>query len=259
MIPKKIHYCWFGRGELPRLAKNCIESWKKLCPDYEIIEWNEDNFDINSNAYVKEAYEKRKFAFVSDYVRLYAIYTQGGIYMDTDVEVKKNLNKFLKHKAFTGFESKANAVTGIIACEKENPIIAKLLDYYTDRHFVMPDGTMDITTNTVTITREFEKLGIKLNNEYQETDGLAIYPQNVFCPDLSRIEDKEYAEKIYTIHYFNGSWISEKTKKRENSWWWRYLATPLIGASDFVGKKLGKPYIKLKRKIKNTLFKKWYS
>ena len=104
-IPKVIHYCWFGRGKLPKLAKKCIKSWKKYLPDYKIIEWNEDNFDINSNQYVREAYEAKKYAFVSDYVRLYALYNYGGIYMDTDVEVIKSLDEFLIHEAFSGFES----------------------------------------------------------------------------------------------------------------------------------------------------------
>ena len=103
MIPKKIHYCWFGHGEMPKLAKKCIKSWNKYCPDYEIKEWNEDNFDIDKYPYVREAYDNRKFAFVTDVVRLYAIYTEGGIYMDTDVEVLKPLDPFLKHIAFSGY------------------------------------------------------------------------------------------------------------------------------------------------------------
>ena len=101
-IPKKIHYCWFGRGQMPELAIKCLASWKKNLPDYEVIEWNEDNFDINSNRYVKEAYESKKYAFVTDYVRLYVLYNHGGIYMDTDVEVLKPLDVFLVNRAFTG-------------------------------------------------------------------------------------------------------------------------------------------------------------
>ena len=100
-IPKKIHYCWFGRGEKPELAKKCIESWKKYCPDYEFKEWNEDNFDIHSNKYVEQAYNARNFAFVTVYVRLYALYSEGGVFMDTDVEILKPIDEFLKHKAFT--------------------------------------------------------------------------------------------------------------------------------------------------------------
>ena len=105
MIPKVIHYCWFGKKPLPPLAVNCIDSWKKFCPDYEIIEWNEKNFDINSNTYVREAYENKKWAFVSDYVQLYALYNYGGIYMDTDVQVLKPLDAFLNDQAFSGFEA----------------------------------------------------------------------------------------------------------------------------------------------------------
>ncbi|MEI3219550.1 MAG: glycosyltransferase [Lachnoclostridium sp.] len=112
MIPKVIHYCWFGRGKMPELANKCIESWKKYCPDYEIIEWNEDNFDINCCPYVKEAYESKRFAFVTDYVRLYAMYTQGGIYMDTDVEVLRNLDEFLIHQGFWDSSQKHRFLQG---------------------------------------------------------------------------------------------------------------------------------------------------
>ena len=119
-IPKVIHYCWFGKGKMPVLADKCIKSWKKYCPDYEIIEWNEENFDINCCDYVREAYENRKFAFVTDYVRLYAMYTYGGIYMDTDVELLKPLDSFLQDAAFIGFENKESIATAIIGCNKEN-------------------------------------------------------------------------------------------------------------------------------------------
>ena len=130
MIPKKIHYCWFGRGEKPELALKCIESWKKYLPDYELKEWNEDIFDISRNQYVREAYENRKFAFVTDYVRLYAIYTEGGIYMDTDVEVVGRFDKFLHHHAFSGFETDGNVPTGMMAAEKGSVWAKDLLDQY---------------------------------------------------------------------------------------------------------------------------------
>lgn len=120
MIPKIIHYCWFGRGKMPKLALKCLKSWNKYCSDYKVICWNEDNFDINSNQYVKEAYESRKYAFVSDYVRLYALYNYGGVYMDTDVEVIKNIDKFLAEKAFTGFESETYVTTRNNSVRKRN-------------------------------------------------------------------------------------------------------------------------------------------
>ena len=118
MIPKIIHYCWFGRGEKPSQAQMCIESWKKILPEYQLKEWNEDNFDINQNRYVREAYENRKFAFVTDYVRLYALYNEGGVYMDTDVEVLGSYDSFLHHHAFSGFETDGNVPTGMMAAEK---------------------------------------------------------------------------------------------------------------------------------------------
>ena len=136
MIPKIIHYCWFGGKPLPELACLCIESWKKFLPEYRIIRWDEESFDINSNTYVKEAYENKKYAFVTDYVRLYALYTHGGIYMDTDVEVRRPLDQFLQHQAFSGFESYHDIPTGIMASEKGFQGIKDQLDYYNNRHFV---------------------------------------------------------------------------------------------------------------------------
>ncbi|EIA2884059.1 glycosyl transferase, partial [Escherichia coli] len=148
MIPKKIHYCWFGRGPMPELALKCLNSWKVNLPDYELIVWNEDSFDITTNQYVKEAYESRKFAFVTDYVRLYALYHYGGIYMDTDVEVLKPLDNFLNHKAFTGCEDDMMCVTGTMGAEKEHSWIGDLLSGYENRKFLLPDGSFDKTPNT---------------------------------------------------------------------------------------------------------------
>ena len=130
MIPKIIHYCWFGRGEMPSLAKKCIASWKKYLPEYKVKQWNEDNFDLNLYPYVAEAYAQRKFAFVTDVVRLYALYTEGGIYMDTDVEVLKPLDEFLRHPAFSGFEDEKNVPTGIMGAEKGS-LSAALLPLFT--------------------------------------------------------------------------------------------------------------------------------
>ena len=178
MIPKKIHYCWFGRGEKPKLTEKCIESWKKYCPNYELIEWNEDNFDINSNQYVREAYENRKFAFVTDYVRLYVLNKFGGIYMDTDVEVIKPLDDFLKCKAFSSFENNNYIPTGIIAAEKGNKWIKTLLEDYDNLHFIK-NNELDLTPNTVRITNTtIKKFGLLPISSYQELDNgnVTIYP-----------------------------------------------------------------------------------
>lgn len=213
MIPKKIHYCWFGGNPLPEEAKKCIESWKKYCPDYELIEWNEENFDINSNQYVKEAYESKKFAFVTDYVRLYAMYNFGGIYMDTDVEVVRSLDDFLDNKAFSGFESSNYIPTGIMASEKNFPLFKRFLSYYEDRHFINEDGTLDTTTNTNIITNICKEYGLVLNNQFQVLDGFVLYPSDYFCPFENETGILRKTHNTATIHWFRKSWIDDGTQK----------------------------------------------
>lgn len=217
MIPKVIHYCWFGRNPLPADAKVYIESWKKYCPDYVIKEWNEDNFDLDLFPYAREAYDNRRFAFVTDIVRLYALYNEGGIYMDTDVEVLKSLDPYLSHHAFSGFENETRVLTGIMASEKGGQWVKDNLDYYKNRHFVCKDGSLDLTTNVETITSIMLQHGLVLNNKYQNIpDYFTIYPNDYFCP--KSLEDG----KIYltnnstTIHHFAGSWLTpyEKFKER---------------------------------------------
>lgn len=209
MIPKKIHYCWFGKGKMPELALKCIESWRVNLPDYELKEWNENSFDINSNFYVKEAYESRKFAFVTDYVRLYALYTEGGIYMDTDVEVLKNIDSFLDLPAFSGFEDNVHIPTGIMAAEKGSIWAKWQLEYYSDRHFLLPDGTLDLTTNVDIIGGLMEEKGFILKNGlYNFQNIITIFPKDYFCPKSHTTGKIELTENTYTIHHFAGSWKS---------------------------------------------------
>lgn len=249
MIPKTIHYCWFGRGQKPLLAEKCIESWKKHCPDYEIIEWNEDNFDIGSNQYVAEAYKSKKWAFVTDFVRLWALYNYGGVYMDTDVEVLKSLDPYLKHRAFSGFENATQIPTGIMACEKGFELFKELLDYYDSARFILTDGSLNLTTNVVTITNQMKRHGFKANNQYQVLDGYAFYPNNIFCPYLERLGDRSYMKDTVTIHHFAGSWKSQAAIKRENSWWWKAIIKPLSNASHVLEHIGGEPYKKLKEAL----------
>lgn len=249
MIPKIIHYCWFGRGQKPLLAEKCIESWKKHCPDYKIMEWNEDNFDISSNQYVAEAYKSKKWAFVTDYVRLWALYNYGGVYMDTDVEVLKSLDPYLKHQAFSGFENATQIPTGIMSCEKGFDLFKEQLEYYDTAHFILPDGSLNLTTNVVTITNQMKKHGFKPNNQYQVLNGYAFYPNNVFCPFLERLGDKEYMKDTVTIHHFAGSWKSQAAIKRENSWWWKSFIVPLSKLSQAIEYIGGNPYKKIKEFI----------
>lgn len=217
MIPKKIHYCWFGKGKMPELALKCIESWRVNLPDYELKEWNENSFDINSNFYVKEAYESRKFAFVTDYVRLYALYTERGIYMDTDVEVLKNLDPFLDLPAFSGFEDNVHIPTGIMAAEKGSVWAGWQLKYYDDRHFLLPDGTLDLTTNVEIIGRLMGEKGFILRNGlYNFQNIITIFPRDYFCPKSHTTGKIELTQNTYTIHHFAGSWksTSDRLKRR---------------------------------------------
>ena len=214
MIPKKIHYCWFGRNPYPESFVKFKESWKKNCPDYEFIEWNEDSFDINSNEYVKEAYSCKKWAFVTDYVRLWAIYNYGGIYMDTDVEVLKPLDCFLSEHAFSGFESNSGVPTGLMGGEKSNSVFRDLLMDYKDKQFINPDGTMNMHTNVEYITDYFVSHGLKLNNTKQTINGFTMFPSEYFCPKDSRTLEIKLTKNTYAIHHFAGSWTDKRTKKR---------------------------------------------
>lgn len=219
MIPKTIHYCWFGKNPKPALAEKCIKSWKKYCPDYQIIEWNEDNFDINSVRYVREAYEAKKWAFVTDYVRLWAIYNYGGVYMDTDVELVKKIDKYLVHEAFSGFESTAYVPTGLMAGEKGNSFYADLLHYYDERTFILEDGSPDTTTNTKIITNTMVERGLQCNNSYQVIDGFALYPSDFFCPLDARTGLLHKTKNTVAIHHFNASWLPKEAVERRNEWW----------------------------------------
>lgn len=209
MIPKVIHYCWFGRGEKPAQAQMCIASWKKYLPGYELKEWNEDNFDVNQNRYVREAYENRKFAFVTDYVRLYALYHEGGVYMDTDVEVLGSYDQFLHHHAFSGFETDGNVPTGMMAAEKGSIWAKELLQQYDERVFVKEDGSFDMTTNTTVITEYMVCKGLKQNNTYQDFPGLCtMYPAEFFCPKDHRTGVIKVTPNTVCIHHFAGSWTN---------------------------------------------------
>lgn len=202
---------------MPKLAKQCIKSWKKYCPDYEIKEWNEDNFDLDLYPYAREAYDNRKFAFVTDVVRLYALYHEGGVYMDTDVEVIKPLDPFLKHTAFSGFENEVYVPTGIMASEKGGLWAKENLDYYNGRHFRLEDGSIDKTTNVVTITDYMLKHGLKQNNTFQDfPDLITMYPKEYFCPLSWEGKKGQLTDNTVTIHHFAGSWLPWDVRLRQN-------------------------------------------
>lgn len=218
-IPKVIHYCWFGKKDKPELIKKCINSWSNKLSDYEIKEWNESNFDVNSNIFVKQAYESGKYAFVSDYVRVYVLYNYGGIYMDTDVEMYKAFSdEILNNESFWGFEEKNYVATSTIGCKKGNKLIKSFLDAYEDRNFLREDGNMDMITNVAIVSDIIKELGVNLDGTYQKVEGIgAFYPQEYFSPyDYINCYSKEN-ENTYTIHHFYKSWLPFKTKLKGRS------------------------------------------
>lgn len=215
MIPKVIHYCWFGKNPLPELAIICISSWKKYCPDYEFKLWNEKSFDVTSIKFTAEAYEEKKWAFITDYVRLYAMYNYGGVYLDTDVELLSSLDSFLINEAFSGFETKTTVPTGIMAAENNSPIIYEMLKYYDSKSFYKKDGSIDDITNVVIITKILKNKGLKLNNTMQTIEGFTLYPKNVFCPKDYKTGEVVITKDTVAIHHFNGTWKSEVQRKEQ--------------------------------------------
>lgn len=208
MIPKKIHYCWFGRGEKPKLAKKCIASWKKYCPDYEIIEWNEDNFDINMNGYTKMCYEQKKYAFLTDYARLLIIKENGGIYFDTDVEIVRNFDDLLNYEGFFGFETIEYINTGEgFGAEAGNNVVRQMLEEYS----TLLNGDCGFIGCPHLNTEALKKLGLKQNGKKQVIYNTIIYPIEYFNPYDNNTGVLQKTENTYSIHWYGKSWMDKKT------------------------------------------------
>lgn len=206
MIPKTIHYCWFGDKELSKDARKCIDTWKKYCPEYKIVKWSEKNFDVNSHPFVAQAYKEKKWAFVTDYVRLQVIYNEGGIYLDTDVVLLKNMDDLLRHPAFFGAEQlKKFVATGLgFGAEKNNSVVRKLLDSYDSVTFDIENIRMlscpRLNTNV------FLELGYMQNGKYQDIGDAVIYPPEYFDPIAPGSDENLINEITYSIHLYNASW-----------------------------------------------------
>jgi hypothetical protein len=229
-IPKVIHYCWFGGKEKPEIVKKCIQTWKENLMGYELKEWNESSFDSVSNAYVKEAYEKKKFAFVSDYVRVYALYHYGGIYLDTDVEVFKSFDDLLHHNSFWGFEQENYIATSTIGSQKGNQLIKIFLDSYQDRKFLKDDGSFDELTNVAVISKILTGQGLTLNGQRQEIEGLGtFYPQTFFSP-YDYINCRKFiTNDTYAMHHFYKSWLPPKARIKGNL---KLIASKIVGGNN---------------------------
>ena len=234
MIPKIIHYCWFGGKEKPESVKQCISSWKKYCPDYEIIEWNESNFDVTKNAYCKEAYEAKKWAFVTDYVRLLVLYKFGGIYMDTDVEVVRTFNPLMNRNGFLCFEDNKHVSIGTFGISAHSPMVSDLLKLYKSRHFRRADGSIDMTPNLRILTKVLvDSYGIRLNGKRQ------VLPDNILVLPMEAFIAKSYLsgwimkdENTYAIHHYSATWLDKEGQKRleRQSYYYKKYLRAIEGA-----------------------------
>lgn len=217
MIPRIIHYCWFGGNPLPELAQKCIASWRKFFPDYEIKEWNETNYDVRKIPYTAEAYDAKKYAFVSDFARFDILYQYGGIYFDTDVEVIKSLDDIIARGAFAGVErtgsaGSLNAGLGI-ASPAASPIYKEILDSYDKSSFLRSDGSMDLTTVVDRVSAIFKKHGLKDSSEIQTVAGVTVYPADYFCPINPATGELKITENTRTIHHYAATWTIPLRKK----------------------------------------------
>ena len=214
-IPKILHYCWFGNGEYPKREQKCINSWQKHLNNFKWKLWNEQTFDINCNDYVKEAYEAKKYMYVSDYCRLLALYNEGGLYLDTDCLVKKDFSNLLGNTAFTGYGGdNFELAAHTLAFPPKHPFIKEFLDSYENTHFIKPDGSYNMYTINMRMTELLQKHGFVPNGEKQVVNNITIYPMTYFCP-LSMLPDtvKDCKSKnTYCIHIW-----SSKELKRERS------------------------------------------
>ena len=255
MIPKVIHYCWFGGAALPPLAQKCIRSWRRRCPEYEIREWNESNCDIlSAPLYVRQAFEAKKWAFVTDYIRLDVVYRYGGIYLDTDVEVIKTLDPFLDNRTYFGFEQGKYINTGLgFGAEKGAGILKELMKDYDRTPFLLPDGEYDYTPCPVRNTAVFLRHGLQQNDQEQFLQGgdIHIYPTAVFCP-IDKYFRLKKTPKTVSIHWFSGSWENKEQKKEQN----KYLKTIRKQRNIQIIKKAAKKYLgtqfyeRVKKRIK---------
>ena len=217
MIPKIIHYCWFGGKPLPKSAEKCIASWKKYLPDYEIKRWDESNFDVNAIPYTREAYAVCKYAFVSDYARFWILYHYGGVYFDTDVEVIRPIDDIINRGCFLGVESIRNGIYTVnpglgFAATQGTAVIGEMVNLYSTFHFTNTDGTSDLK-NIVEITTDYlSSKGLQNTDEIQDCCGFTIYPKDYFCPIDYDTRELKITENTRTIHHYAESWVPRSTR-----------------------------------------------
>ena len=217
MIPKIIHYCWFGGKPLPKSAEKCIASWKKYLPDYEIKRWDESNFDVNAIPYTREAYAACKYAFVSDYARFWILYHYGGVYFDTDVEAINNMDDIISAGNFMGVEQqnddRITVAPGLgIGVIRENSLFGQMIEVYSRAHFLNDDGTPCLKNIVEITTEQLQKYVLRNISEIQECCGFTMYPKDYFCPIDYDTRELKITENTRTIHHYAESWIPRSTR-----------------------------------------------
>lgn len=215
MVPKIIHYCWFGGNGKPRYIEQYLSGWREKLPGYQIIEWNEERFPISTGpVFVQEAYAEKKYAFVSDYVRLYALYNMGGIYFDTDIEVKQSFDHLLQNSFFIGYENETSLASCVIGSEKGSEIVNYFLSYYEHRRFVNPDKTLNTHTNTGIMTEMLRQQGVQITGKTETVQTqfgtIQLYDREYFSPYDYRNARTYASEKTCAVHHFEQSWLPKK-------------------------------------------------
>lgn len=226
MVPKIIHFCWLSGDEYPKLIEQCMATWKKKLPDYEFMLWDTNKFDINSTLWTQQAFESKKYAFAADYIRLYAIYNYGGIYLDTDVEILKNFDDLLHLPYFVGLEQNEIIEAAVFGAEKGTDWVADCMRYYDDRPFIKKDGNLDLLVLPNIMEAQIEQNRKLVNLEHKElknieelikdSSKLILYPYDFFSPKNHESQKISKTKNTYTIHHFNNAWIPKRKKVRMN-------------------------------------------
>jgi mannosyltransferase OCH1-like enzyme len=256
MIPKIIHYCWVGPNPIPEKELQCINSWKKYLPGYELRFWNEKTFNISSNTFASQAYEHKNYAFVSDYIRTKVLYDHGGVYLDTDVEILSNLDQILaKEHCFLGFETRAKVGTAIMGFTPKHPVLEKFMNFYQSNNFKDDKGNVNTIANVTILTDILSKFGLVANGTAQIVTDIEIYAREYFYPKKIAENEFRVTEQTMAIHKCSNSWMTDKERARGGNKIWINIMRPLLRTFRGLGLKvIGAERIqKIEIKIRNIL------
>jgi hypothetical protein len=257
MIPKTIHYCWFGRNPIPELELKCIKSWSKHFPDHKIQMWNEDNFDINEAVFVKQAYETKHYAFVSDYVRAKVLYEYGGIYLDTDVEILQSFESLLKEKdCFLGFETRTKLGTAVMGFTPKHDVLQSFLHYYNKNSFISRNGDVNTIANVTVLTDILTRRGLLADGSAQNIDNIEVFTREFFYPKKISQDEFQISKQTVAVHRCSNSWMTDRERKRGSNILWIKIMRPVlrfyrgIGLKIFGSKNIKNLEIMLRNRLK---------